>query len=536
MKFAELGLDQDLLAAVTRAGFEEATPIQAETIPHVLAGEDVIGQAQTGTGKTAAFGLPLLQLIDNSDPSIQALVISPTRELAVQTQEELYRLGKDKRAKVQAVYGGADIRRQIRALSSHPQILVGTPGRLLDHINRHTVKLENLKTLVLDEADEMLDMGFIDDIENIVKTAPATRQTLLFSATMPKPIMNITKKFMKDPITVQIKSKELTADTVEQYYVRSKEFEKFDIMTRLFDVQSPELALIFGRTKRRVDELTKGLQARGYNAEGIHGDLSQQKRMQVLRQFKAGQLDFLVATDVAARGLDISGVTHVYNFDIPQDPDSYVHRIGRTGRAGKSGMSVTFVAPNEMDYLHTIEDLTKKRMLPLKPPTEAEAFKGQMTAAIANVKEQMNGSELDRFEDQAQELLGQYDALQLVEAYLKEVAPDDASSVPVKLTPERPLPRHKGGQRRWGHSGGNRNGNRGGRGGDRREGGNRRYGNGGDRREGGNGRRYGNDDHRGGHSNYRGDRDRDRNGNGERRYSGKRDGKRSYTTRRTENK
>ncbi len=537
MKFAELGLDQDLLAAVNRAGFEEATPIQAETIPHVLAGEDVIGQAQTGTGKTAAFGLPLLQLIDNSDPSIQALVISPTRELAVQTQEELYRLGKDKRAKVQAVYGGADIRRQIRALSSHPQILVGTPGRLLDHINRHTVKLENLKTLVLDEADEMLDMGFIEDIESIVKTAPVTRQTLLFSATMPKPIMNITKKFMKDPVTIQIKSKELTADTVEQYYVRSKEFEKFDIMTRLFDVQNPELALIFGRTKRRVDELTKGLQARGYNAEGIHGDLSQQKRMQVLRQFKAGKLDFLVATDVAARGLDISGVTHVYNFDIPQDPDSYVHRIGRTGRAGKSGMSVTFVAPNEMDYLHTIEDLTKKRMLPLKPPTEAEAFKGQMTSAIANVKEQMNGSELDRFEDQAQELLSQYDALQLVEAYLKEVAPDDASSVPVKLTPERPLPRHKGGQRRWNH-GGSRNGNRGGgRGGDRREGGNRRYGNGGDRREGGNNRRYGNDDHRGGRSNYRGDRDRDRErgANGERRYS-KRDGKRSYTTRRTENK
>ncbi|WP_155287043.1 DEAD/DEAH box helicase [Lacticaseibacillus zhaodongensis] len=481
MKFAELGLDKDLLAAVERSGFEEATPIQAETIPHVLAGKDVIGQAQTGTGKTAAFALPLLQMIDTSDPSVQVLVISPTRELAVQTQEEMYRLGKDKRAKVQAVYGGADIRRQIRGIAQHPQIVVGTPGRLLDHINRHTLKLEHLKTLVLDEADEMLDMGFIDDIESIVKTAPETRQTLLFSATMPKPIMNITKKFMHNPITVAIESKELTADTIEQYYVRAKDFEKFDVMTRLFDVQNPELALIFGRTKRRVDELTKGLQARGYNAEGIHGDLSQQKRMQVLRQFKAGQLDFLVATDVAARGLDITGVTHVYNYDIPQDPDSYVHRIGRTGRAGKSGISVTFVAPNEMDYMRTIEDLTKKRMLPLKPPTQEEAFKGQMNSAIVNVKEQLKGDDLDHFQDEAEALLEEYTPLELVEAYLKEVAPDDASSVPVRITPERPLPSH-GRKQHWGGRGGNRN--RGGNGhsngghyNDHRNGGKKRYGN-----------------------------------------------------------
>lgn len=370
MKFTELGLDHEILKAISRSGFEEATPIQAETIPLVLKGDDVIGQAQTGTGKTAAFGLPILEKIDKADRNIQALIISPTRELAIQTQEELYKLGRDKKIKVQAVYGGADIRRQIRGLSEHPQILVGTPGRLLDHINRHTVKLAGLKTLVLDEADEMLDMGFIEDIESIVKSAPVERQTLLFSATMPAPIMKLTKNFMHDPITVKIKSKELTADTVEQYYVRSKDFEKFDIMTRLFDVQSPDLALIFGRTKRRVDEITRGLKARGYRAEGIHGDLTQQKRMSVLRQFKSGQLDFLVATDVAARGLDITGVTHVYNYDIPQDPDSYVHRVGRTGRAGKKGMSITFVTPNEVEYLRVIEELTKKRMLPMKPPTE----------------------------------------------------------------------------------------------------------------------------------------------------------------------
>lgn len=374
MKFNELNLDDSLLSAIAEAGFNEATPIQAQTIPLVLSGVDVIGQAQTGTGKTASFGLPILQEIDVQNPHIQALIISPTRELAVQTQEELQRLGKYRHAKVIAVYGGSDIRRQIKQLREHPQVVVGTPGRLLDHLKRHTLKLEAVQRVVLDEADEMLDMGFVEDIENILENVPSQHQTLLYSATMPKPIMRIAEKFMQQPQIVKIKSKELTADKIEQYMVRSKEYEKFNIMTRLFDVQKPELALIFGRTKRRVDELTRGLKARGYNAEGIHGDLSQQKRMSVLRQFKAEKLNYLVATDVAARGLDISGVSHVYNYDIPQDPDSYVHRIGRTGRAGRSGVSVTFVAPNEMSYLRSIEQLTNVRMLPLKPPTDAEAL------------------------------------------------------------------------------------------------------------------------------------------------------------------
>lgn len=472
MKFKELGLDHDLLKAISRSGFEEATPIQEQTIPLVLQGKDVIGQAQTGTGKTAAFGLPILQAMDLSDRFVQALVISPTRELAVQTQEELYRLGSDKHIKVQAVYGGADIRRQIRGLADHPQIVVGTPGRLLDHINRHTLKLANLKTLVLDEADEMLDMGFIEDIEKIVEQAPEGRQTLLFSATMPQQIMKLANKFMHEPVTVKIKSKELTADTVEQYYVRAKDYEKFDIMTRLFDVQSPELTLIFGRTKRRVDELTRGLKARGYRAEGIHGDLTQQKRMSVLRQFKAGELDFLVATDVAARGLDISGVTHVYNYDIPQDPDSYVHRIGRTGRAGKKGVSVTLVTPNEVEYLHSIEDLTKKRMLPLKPPTEKEAFIGQVSTGLETIKGQMtDADDLEKYQPMAEGLLEQYSALDLVSAYLKAVSPEDASAVPVKITPERPLPHHghgrgnyRGNNSHGGYRGNNRNGHSSGRG------------------------------------------------------------------------
>lgn len=468
MKFKELGLDHDLLKAIAQSGFEEATPIQAETIPLVLAGKDVIGQAQTGTGKTAAFGLPILQNIDKADRSIQALVISPTRELAIQTQEELYRLGQDKKIKVQAVYGGADIRRQIRQLSEHPQIVVGTPGRILDHIGRHTLKLQNLKFLVLDEADEMLDMGFIDDIEKIVEQMPTARQTLLFSATIPASIMRLTNKFMHEPVTVKIKAKELTADTVEQYYVRAKDYEKFDVMTRLFDVQDPDLALIFGRTKRRVDELTRGLKARGYRAEGIHGDLTQQKRMSVLRQFKSGQLDFLVATDVAARGLDISGVTHVYNYDIPQDPDSYVHRIGRTGRAGHKGVSVTFVTPNEIEYLHTIEDLTKKRMLPMKPPTAEEALMGQISSGLETIKAQVEANDTEKYEAMAESLLENYTPLQLVSAYLKAVSPDDASAVPVKITPERPLP-HRG-RSNHGH-GNNRGGYKGGYKGKRREGG-----------------------------------------------------------------
>ena len=307
LKFKELGLAPELLSAVERAGFEEATPIQSETIPLALAGKDVIGQAQTGTGKTAAFGLPMLNKIDADNRVIQGLVIAPTRELAIQTQEELFRLGRDKKIRVQAVYGGADIGRQIRGLKDRPHIVVGTPGRLLDHINRRTLKL---------------NMGFLEDIEKIISQVPEQRQTLLFSATMPPAIKNIGVKFMKQPEHVKIKAKEMTADLIDQYYVRSKDFEKFDIMTRLLDVQTPELTIVFGRTKRRVDELARGLEARGYKAEGIHGDLSQQKRMSVLRSFKNGNLDILVATDVAARGLDISGVTHVYNYDIPQDPES----------------------------------------------------------------------------------------------------------------------------------------------------------------------------------------------------------------------
>lgn len=470
MKFKELTLSPELLQSIERAGFEEATPIQAETIPLALAGKDVIGQAQTGTGKTAAFGLPMLEKIDTTNRDLQGLVIAPTRELAIQTQEELYRLGKDKKIRVQAVYGGADIGRQIRGLKDRPHIVVGTPGRMLDHINRHTLKLATVETLVLDEADEMLNMGFLEDIEKIIAQVPEKRQTLLFSATMPPAIKNIGVKFMKDPEHVKIKAKEMTADLIDQYYVRSKDFEKFDIMTRLLDVQTPELTIVFGRTKRRVDELARGLEARGYKAEGIHGDLTQQKRMSVLKAFKSGSLDILVATDVAARGLDISGVTHVYNYDIPQDPESYVHRIGRTGRAGKGGISVTFVTPNEMSYLHTIENLTKKRMTPLRPPTEKEAFKGALGAAVEQIEAQLQEGNLEKYAQTAEQLVEGYDAETLAALLLKTMAKDPADQVPVKITPERPLPQ---GKKSFGNKGG-RGGGRGGNNRNRKDGGNYR--------------------------------------------------------------
>ncbi len=436
MKFSELGLSDSILSAIEASGFEEATPIQAETIPLVLKGQDVIGQAQTGTGKTAAFGLPILQQIDLNDPHVQALVISPTRELAIQTQEELYRLGKDEHAKVQVVYGGADIRRQINSLKNKPpQIVVGTPGRILDHIHRKTLRLDHLKFLVLDEADEMLNMGFLEDIESIIKETPEEgRQTLLFSATMPPEIKRVGVQFMKDPTHVKIKAKELTTDLIDQYYVRVKEYEKFDTMTRFFDVQEPEVTIVFGRTKRRVDEVSKGLEMRGYKAAGLHGDLTQSRRTQIMREFKQGKIDILVATDVAARGIDISGVTHVYNYDIPQDPESYVHRVGRTGRAGQhGGVSVTFATPpNEMDYLREIEKLTKVRMLPLKPPSDAEAFEGQLTAAESEIGDLIKHTNTEKYADMANKLLSEYEATDLVAALLNETTRDN---VKVKITP-----------------------------------------------------------------------------------------------------
>jgi ATP-dependent RNA helicase DeaD len=453
-KFVELGLSSALLKSIDQLGFEEATPIQAATIPKSLDGKDLIGQAQTGTGKTAAFGIPLMEKIDTKNHHIQGMIIAPTRELAIQVSEELYKIGYHKRVRILAVYGGQDIQRQIRALKKQPHVIVGTPGRILDHINRQTLKLDHLHTLVLDEADEMLNMGFIQDIETILSHMPSERQTLLFSATMPGPIRAIAEKFMKNPELVQVKSKEMTVPQIEQYFIKIQEREKFDILSRLLDVQSPELAIVFGRTKRRVDELSRALTLRGYSAEGIHGDLSQMKRLNVLKKFKEGKVDVLVATDVAARGLDISGVTHVYNYDIPQDPESYVHRIGRTGRAGKEGIAITFVSPREMGYLREVERTTKKRMTPMQPPTWTEALIGQQKVAMNEIETCLNNENLEDYEELANELLAQFPPSRVVAAALKLLT-KEPNRTPVHITEEGPLPMKKENRRSFNKTQGN---------------------------------------------------------------------------------
>lgn len=344
MIFDKFKLSETVIQAIGSMGFEETTPIQELAIPIALSGRDLIGQAHTGTGKTAAFGIPMVEHFDVDTEKIQGVVLAPTRELAMQVAEELNRIGQYKGIRALPIYGGQEITRQIRALKKRPHIIVGTPGRLMDHMRRKTIRLDHIKVVILDEADEMLNMGFIEDIETILQEVPGERQTLLFSATIPKQIQDLAQKFMQQPEVIRVKTKEVTVPQTEQKYIEVQEKLKFDVLCRLLDIQASELAIVFGRTKRRVDELYEALNKRGYSAEGIHGDLTQSKRDSVMRQFREGTIDVLVATDVAARGLDISGVTHVYNFDIPRDPESYVHRVGRTGRAGKAGMAITLGA------------------------------------------------------------------------------------------------------------------------------------------------------------------------------------------------
>jgi ATP-dependent RNA helicase DeaD len=436
-KFQDFGLSQATLKAVLKMGFEEATPIQAETIPLGLENKDLIGQAQTGTGKTAAFGIPLVEKVDLKLDAIQGIIIAPTRELAIQVSEELYKIGSGKRVRVLPIYGGQDISRQIRSLKKFPHIIVGTPGRLLDHINRKTLQLGQVHTAILDEADEMLNMGFIEDIEAILAAIPTERQTLLFSATMPARIQKMAERFMRDPQIVRVKTKEMTVPSIEQYYLEVQEKNKFDVLTRLLDIQSPELAIIFGRTKRRVDELAEALNLRGYTAEGIHGDLSQAKRLSVLRKFKEGSIDVLVATDVAARGLDISGVTHVYNFDIPQDPESYVHRIGRTGRAGKTGVALTFITAREKSYLAVVEKTTRHKMERMTAPTLDEALEGQQKAVVDKIVQTIESNNLHYYKAAAQELLENNDPSTVVAAVLKMLT-KEPDTTPIKLTEEQP--------------------------------------------------------------------------------------------------
>lgn len=392
--FEDLHLDRKILAALKDMGFEEPSPIQKGAIPLALEGEDLIGQAQTGTGKTAAFGIPIIQKINEKDRHIQALVMSPTRELCIQVADEISKIGRTKRVRVLPVYGGQPIERQIRNLKRGIQVVIGTPGRLLDHIRRGTIDLEYVNFLVLDEADEMLDMGFVDDMENIIKNVPPERQTMLFSATMPRPILSISKKYMRAPKMVAIHKEVVTAPTIDQYYYETR--DKVDGLCRILDTTDDCKMIIFCRTKKGVDELVIALATRGYEAEGLHGDLSQNQRDRVMKKFRSGQVDILVATDVAARGLDIDNITHVVNFDVPSDSESYVHRIGRTGRAGNSGVALTFITPREFRQLKLIERSIKTKILRGTLPNDASVLERQREQIVSKMQTIL---EQDRYQD-----------------------------------------------------------------------------------------------------------------------------------------
>ncbi|MEK6681875.1 MAG: DEAD/DEAH box helicase, partial [Nitrospirota bacterium] len=371
-KFTDLGLSKEALQAVVQMGFEEPTPIQAKTIPSLLKGRDVIGHAQTGTGKTAAYGIPIVERIDVGNLMVQAIILTPTRELAIQVAEEINKIGRFRRIQAVPIYGGQSIERQIRALRKGVQIVVGTPGRVIDHIERKTLRLNHIRMVVLDEADEMLDMGFIDDITTILKETPKERQTLLFSATMPDAILKIASRYMQNPERVSIATDTLTAPKINQIFYEVRESEKTDALCRLIDAEDSDLFLVFCHTKKDVDEVSSDLKMRGYDAEAIHGDFSQVQREAVMKKFRKGAIDVLVATDVAARGLDISNITHVINYSIPQNPDSYVHRIGRTGRAGKEGIAITFVTPREDRQLRLIQTASRTKIKRGKLPTIEE--------------------------------------------------------------------------------------------------------------------------------------------------------------------
>src|SRR5215210_5383720 len=353
--FDSLGLAEPILAALHDVGYENPSPIQEQAIPELLAGRDVIGQAQTGTGKTAAFGLPMIQFVDPDDREVQALVLTPTRELCIQVTQALRAYGARKGLNPVAVFGGAPIRTQQAQLKEEGQIVVGTVGRVLDLISRHSLLLHSCRYVVLDEADEMLDLGFLEDVEKILSLCPGGRQTALFSATMPPEIRALADRHLYDPVTVQVKAATLTIDTVEQFYVEVGAREKNDMLARVLEAEQPDQAIVFVRTKIRCDQLYRTLRDRGMNVRALHGDMSQGSRDGVMISFKGGRVPILVATDVAARGLDISTVTHVVNYDVPTSPDVYVHRIGRTGRVGRSGRAITFVEPRQRKDLEAIE-------------------------------------------------------------------------------------------------------------------------------------------------------------------------------------
>jgi ATP-dependent RNA helicase DeaD len=426
--FGSLGLKDALVESTRDQGFEEPTPIQRRTIPLLLQGRDVVAQAQTGTGKTAAFALPLLQQVDPSNRSVQSLVLTPTRELAVQVAGSTHALGRHLDIQVLPVYGGQPIERQLRALRSGVQIVIGTPGRVLDHLRRGSLDVTGVRTLVLDEADEMLDLGFEDELEAILADLPAERQTALFSATIPPRIRRLCRTAMRDAEIVSIEPEKLTVPQVHQSYYQVSPGAKLDALIRILDMESPGSCIIFCRTKRTVDEVGEALTSQGYPADTLHGDLSQAMRDHVMHRFREGVSELLVATDVAARGLDIEHVSHVVNFDIPEDPEQYVHRIGRTARAGRSGDAITFVAPREMRLLREIERLIHKRIQPERVPSAGDIALRRLEIAKESIARSIDQGGLDPYLLAVESLATDGDFAKVAAAALRLVLEQDGSA------------------------------------------------------------------------------------------------------------
>ena len=432
--FADLGLRPELLKALAGLGYEEPTPIQREAIPHMINGKDLLGQAATGTGKTAAFALPILQLLDmnNDRPAPVALVLVPTRELAMQVSEAIYKYGHDLRARCVPIYGGQPIGRQIDALSRGTHVVVATPGRALDHIRKKTLKLDNIKMVVLDEADEMLDMGFAEDLEAILESTPKERQTVLFSATMPPRIDSIARRHQREPIRITIQRSSTEAGTlplVKQSAYMIPRHHKAAALGRILDIEAPEAAIVFCRTRGEVDQLTETLNGRGYRAEALHGGMDQEQRDRVMGRVRSGVAELLIATDVAARGLDIEHLTHVVNYDVPSAPESYVHRIGRVGRAGREGVAITLAEPREQRQLQNIERLTKQK-IPFEKVPSVEALRArQMELTTETLREALASGPQERFESVLTELLQEFNIEQIALAAIKLTHDADQSSL-----------------------------------------------------------------------------------------------------------
>ncbi|WP_394523560.1 DEAD/DEAH box helicase [Lacrimispora sp. JR3] len=432
MRFDELQLDERILRAVADMGFEEASPIQAQAIPVQVEGRDIIGQAQTGTGKTAAFGIPLLQKIDPKVKKLQAVALCPTRELAIQVADEIRRLGKYMHGvKILPIYGGQDIVKQIRSLKDGTQIIIGTPGRVMDHMRRKTVKFDFVHTVVMDEADEMLNMGFLEDMETILSQLPEERQTVMFSATMPPAIMDIARKFQQEPVTVKVVKKELTVPKVTQYYYEVKPKSKVEVMCRLLDMYAPKLSVAFCNTKKQVDELVQALQGRGYFAEGLHGDLKQIQRDRVMNSFRNGKTEILVATDVAARGIDVDDVEAVFNYDLPQDDEYYVHRIGRTGRANREGIAFSFVVGKEVYKLRDIQRYCKTKIVPQAIPSLNDVTAIKVDKILESVADTIGDTDLSKMVNIIEKKLLEedYTSLDLAAALLKMMMGEENEDV-----------------------------------------------------------------------------------------------------------